>query len=157
MDPGFNIRNFLDTEVMTEKEIDRCEFWVTANRIVRESGKENWEGAKIQVNNTWDLEKFEQWLEGYEDQRVIDYLRYGWPLNASDTHQDATIPRNQAGARQHPDKIRAYLQKELDEGSIIGPFKKNPFGKFARFSPLDTRPKRDSDDLRVILNLSHPF
>ena len=40
---------------------------------------------------------------------------------------------------------------------MIGPFTKNPFGRVARFSPLDTRPKKDSDDLRVILNLSHPF
>ena len=40
---------------------------------------------------------------------------------------------------------------------MIGPFRKNPFGKFARFSPLDAIPKKDSDDLRIILNLSHPF
>ena len=37
------------------------------------------------------------------------------------------------------------------------PSTKNPFGKFARFSPLDTRRKKYSQDLRVILNLSHPF
>ena len=40
---------------------------------------------------------------------------------------------------------------------IIGPFNFNPFGKFARFSPLDAIPKRDSEEKRVILNLSHPF
>ena len=157
MDPGFNIRDFLDTEAMTDEEIDRCEFWVSANRIVRESQQENWQQARIAVNNTWNLDQMEEWLHGYHDNRLMEYLRFGWPLNAANTAQDASVPRNQAGARDHPEEIRTYLKNELKEGAIIGPFKRNPFGKFARFSPLDTRPKRDSDELRVILNLSYPF
>ena len=67
------------------------------------------------------------------------------------------FPPNQQCARDHPDKIRDYLAAEIRNGSVIGPFKRNPFGKAARFSPLDTRPKKHSDDLRVILNLSYPF
>ena len=42
-------------------------------------------------------------------------------------------------------------------GSIIRPFHTNPVGEEARFSPLDTRPKRDSPEMRVILNLSYSF
>ena len=42
-------------------------------------------------------------------------------------------------------------------GSIIGPFLQNPFGNEARFSPLDTRPKKGTTELRIILNLSYPF
>ena len=49
------------------------------------------------------------------------------------------------------------MRQEIERVSIIGPFIKNPFGKQVRISPLDTRPKKDSDELRVILNLSHPF
>ena len=49
------------------------------------------------------------------------------------------------------------MLKECEARSIIGPFKENPFGGLATFSPLDTRKKRDSQNLRVILNLSHPF
>ena len=30
--------DYLDVENMTETEIDHCEFWVTANRIMCESG-----------------------------------------------------------------------------------------------------------------------
>ena len=50
MHPEFNIRDFLDVNNMTEEEINRCEFWTTANRIVRESGKYNFEETQIQVN-----------------------------------------------------------------------------------------------------------
>ena len=83
-------------------------------------------------------------------------MKYGWPLNAYDTAVNTQVPPNQQGARDHPDEIRTYLQKELQQGAIIGPFLKNPFGKNATFSPLDTRPKRDTEELRIILNLSYP-
>ena len=52
--------------------------------------------------------------------------------------------------------MERFVTKELERGSIIGPFKKSPFGRNTRISPLDTRPKKDSDRLRVILNLSFP-
>ena len=157
MDDNFNIRDFLDCSSMTEEEISRCEFWVSANRIVRESGRFNFEKEKIPVNNTWNLDIFEKWLEGYHDKQLIQYLKFGWPLNAINTEENLTIPENQAGALNNEREIDAYIAKELKYGAIIGPFNRNPFGRFARFSPIDTRPKRDSDELRIIMNLSYPF
>ena len=153
----FNIRDFLDTSSMSESEIDRCEFWVSANRIVRESGKFNFQGERIPVNSEWNLDLMETWLQNYEDKNLIDYLRFGWPLNVVNTEIDEEIPRNQKGARSNPEQVREYLRKELAAGSIIRPFNRNPFGKKARFSPLDTRPKKGTEELRIILNLSHPY
>ena len=157
MDEGFNIRDFLDVNNMTEDEINRCEFWVTANRITRETGKYNFQEARIPVNCNWNLELMESKLLKYEDKKVLEFIKFGWPLNAKNTGINSTIPPNQKGVQEHPEQVRRYLKQELESGSVIGPFLKNPFGKFARFSPLDTRPKRDSDELRVILNLSFPF
>ena len=154
---GFNIRDFIREGEMSESEIDYCEFWLSANRLVRETEGENFETTKITVNSTWNLEKLEEWLEGYEDKEVIKYLQYGWPLNAHNTETQQKIPRNQEGVRNNPHALKHFITKELKRGSIIGPFVKNPFGKHARISPLDTRPKKDSEELRVILNLSHPF
>ena len=88
---------------------------------------------------------------------MVEFLKYGWPLNAKGTKVNQTVPPNQKGARENVDEIHAYLKKELQAGSIIGPFIRNPFRKVACFSPLDTRPKKDSNELRVILNLSYPF
>ena len=62
MSEGFNIWNFLETEEMSQEEIDRCKFWVTANRITQESGVPNFTKAKIQVNTSWNFEKLEEWL-----------------------------------------------------------------------------------------------
>ena len=157
MHKAFNIMNFINPNEMCEEERDRCDFWLTCNRINREMNKCNYEGARIQVNTNWDLETLSEWLKDYEDKKVVDYLRYGWPLNSHKVEENTNIPRNQKGARDHPEEIRKYLKDEIKNGSIIGPFTKNPFGKAARFSPLDTRAKKESSDLRIILNLSHPF
>ena len=78
-------------------------------------------------------------------------------MNASNTEKQINVPPNQKSAREHPDQIRRYLNRELARGSLIGPFHTNPFGNLARFSPLDTREKKDSLDHRIILNLSYPF
>ena len=64
--------------------------------------------------------------------------------------------RNRKGARDNPNKLKEYIESEKSRGSIIGPFQHNPLGEEARFSPLDAIPKRDSDDLRVLMNLSYP-
>ena len=157
MSPNFNIRDFIEEGEMSESEVDRCEFWITANRVVRITNKANHEEARIEVNSNWNLDLMNNMLDGYHDKKVIDYLKFGWPLNAKDTVHNASTPKNQKGAQQNTEEIRRYLQAEIENGSIIGPFKHNPFGKKARFSPLDTRPKKDSTDLRVILNLSYPF
>ena len=144
---------------MSQSEIDRCEFWVSANAIVRDSRLPNFKKARIQVNTDWNFEYIEQQLRKFQHPDtdfILDMFKFGWPLNAKDTEINDLPPDNQKGARLNPGEIDKYLKKELDRGSIIGPFLKNPFGKEARFSPLDTRPKKDSDDLRVILNLSHP-
>ena len=60
MDEGFNVRDFLETSNMTEAQIDYCEFWTTANRIVHESGMHNYREAKIQCERKTKLWIFRQ-------------------------------------------------------------------------------------------------
>ena len=50
MSEDFNIRDFLDISNMSEAEINHCKFWVSANRVCRESGHMNFEGERILVN-----------------------------------------------------------------------------------------------------------
>ena len=102
MDEGFNMRDFIEEGEMRESEIDRCEFWLTANRIVRESNKLNYEECKIEVNSNWNLSLMEKWLENYEDKEVIEFLKYGWLLNAHNTEINNTVPRNQERSTRAP-------------------------------------------------------
>ena len=64
-------------------------------------------------------------------------------------------PKNQRGAYEFATKLDEYISAELCQQSVIGPFSAAPFDG-ARISPIDALPKKDSDDVRVILNLSYP-
>ena len=48
------------------------------------------------------------------------------------------------------------LAKEVSLKAAIGPFPGNPFKRTAYLSPLNTVPKKESDERRLILDLSHP-
>ena len=50
----------------------------------------------------------------------------------------------------------SYLVKESINKAIIGPFKENPFHSGIKISPLNSVPKKDSFERRVILDLSFP-
>ena len=142
---------------MTSQQRQYCEFWVNANRRVRLSGTANFKKEKIQVNNVYNFNYIEKELEDYQDKDVIKFFKYGWPLNAADTARQQEMPQNQKGAVENQKKLQEYIKAEIEQGTAIGPFRKNPFGPAARISPLNAIPKKDSDDLRIILNLSHPF
>lgn len=126
------------------------------NKLIRESGQPNAHGLRIRIKSEWKFEALEQLLQGYEDKEIIQYLKYGWPIGHDGRLTDTTIPKNQKGALEHPEALRNYIEKEKRYNAVAGGFDTSTFKK-AKISPLDTWKKRDSNDLRIILNLSHPY
>ena len=49
-----------------------------------------------------------------------------------------------------------HIQKESRHGAVLGPFKSNPFQDSLIISPLNTVPKKDSYDKKIIMDLSYP-
>ena len=62
---------------------------------------------------------------------------------------------NHKSATDFPKDIQVYLKEEIEHGTIVGPFEKNPISN-GHISPFMTRPKPNSDNRWVILNLSWP-
>ena len=61
------------------------------------------------------------------------------------------------GARPpYENDIYKYLEKEIKEGAVIGPFKSPPFKGPCRISPLNSVAKKESASRRVIVDLSFP-
>ena len=60
------------------------------------------------------------------------------------------------GPREFPSEIKSYLESELCKGTVLGPFKENPFQTQLLLSPLNTVPKHDTNERRIILDLSFP-
>jgi hypothetical protein len=97
-----------------------------------------------------------EYLCDYNDKQVLDFLKFGWPIghNRSFTHKNT--PPNWPGATNFSSEVSSYLEKECNERAVLGPYPKNPFHIQDTISPLNTCPKKDSVERRVILDLSHP-
>ena len=63
---------------------------------------------------------------------------------------------NYKGALEFPDAINHYLATEHSSNMLFGPFFTNPFPDRTASSPLNSVPKQDSDERRVILDMSFP-
>ena len=64
--------------------------------------------------------------------------------------------KNHKGAREFPEAINKYLGKEISHDAAIGPFSSNPFSLPCKINPLNSVPKRCSEDGRIIVDLSFP-
>ena len=127
--------------------------------IIKKSGLPNYRQARIPLASGLNIEAWKRYLHNYPDQKLVQYLQYGFPLSIKchDNLRNQNV-RNHYSALQFPHAVEQYLSKELSEGAIIGPisqFGKNPGHEHIHFSPLLTRPK-DRDKRGIILDLSFP-
>lgn len=142
--------------------IDNIERKLEIHRKVRDSGKFNYEGCKIPVNDKINIDFMRRMLRDYNDIAVCEFLQYGFPIgfvgNENELHglDQLWKHRNHRGATDFSDDMNAYLEKESKNDSILGPFKSNPFVSNLVISPLNSVPKKDTTERRVILDLSFP-
>ena len=83
-------------------------------------------------------------------------LEFGFPSGYRGEKVPAMDLANHSSGRKNPREIKKFLEKEQSHHAMIGPFKEKPFDQWFRNNPILTRPKRNSDSLRVILDLSFP-
>jgi hypothetical protein len=101
------------------------------------------------------MDEWRSMAVGYEDQQVLDFLEYGFPASYGGPIPDSTLT-NHASARQHPSHIAKYVEKEVAHGAMLGPHSAPLFTPWSQVNPLLTRPKKDTTDRRVIVDLSFP-
>lgn len=87
---------------------------------------------------------------------VCKFLEFGWPVGYVSNILPIFEIRTHRGALQFPGQVTTYLYKEISLGRAAGPFDAVPFTDGFVVSPLNTVPKRDSDERRVIVDLSWP-
>ena len=115
----------------------------------------NFSGACISIQSNFNLAQFDFYFEHYQDGIIVDFLRYGWPINYVGSLLSSTLSNHPAAA-QNSIFLRSYVHKELAHHSICGPFTSYPFDTNCVISPLLCVPKRDSDEPRVVHDLSFP-
>ena len=132
--------------------------WISMHSKVRSFGQPNAFGAKIAIPTPINLEFLRSNLHDFEDEQVISFLEFGWPIGTvgDATSANVSFPRNNDSAIDFPDDINKFIAKGLASNSLIGPFDSNPFDCAICVSPLGTVEKDDSTERRVILNMSWP-
>ncbi len=124
---------------------------------VKSSGSPNYVGTRVVVPSGLNLDAWNSLLDEYEDASVANYMRYGWPIGAY-SQVPATVSKikNHSDAIRFPLHVDTYISKEVGFGATLGPFSKNPLPGVLHLSPINTVPKKDSHQRRVIVDLSCP-
>ena len=105
----------------------------------------------------WDLDLLESMLLDYEDKIVVDFLCYGQSMSRYVLPLTNGLAKvNHKGALEFPEAINQYLAVEQSNNTLLGPFLENPFPDRTASSPLNSVPKNDSQECRVILDMSFP-
>lgn len=123
---------------------------------IRESKCYNFEKCMIPIQSTFNLPFIKSELINYFDKDIIKFFEFGWPINYKGTIPKRGFIKNHKGALDYPEHICKYLIKESKYDAVLGPFKKNPLQSDIVISPLNTVPKNNSNERRVILDLSFP-
>ena len=91
------------------------------------------------------------------DKEVVEWLKYGWPTGRLPSLPNLELSqKNHKGVSEFPKQLQKYIAKEQKYGAVMGPFNKIPFATNIGILPLSTRPKKGSEDRRIILDLSFP-
>ena len=129
---------------------------VQAHDLVVASGVHNYLGARIVVPSRLKIEEWANHLIGFSDWQMVEFLQFGWPIGFEQDVFCVGSRFNHKGAKEFSCELESYLHKEVECRHVLGPFKTDPFQGNLVISPLNTVPKRDSDERRVILDLSFP-
>ena len=134
--------------------------YISLHDKIFQSGKYNFEGCREALKHNLKIDFFRFMLTGYSDSLLCDFLEFGFPIGYFGKHQQAhsniRFVKNHKGAKEFPVQISKFLKKEKSYNAILGPYRSNPFCCNAVVSPLNSVPKKDSEDRRIILDLSYP-
>ena len=126
---------------------------------VKSTGLPNAMSAKIPLTTSLEVRQWEKAATGHpHDDLVLQGIVYGFPSQYWGPPRPTLTPGyNHTSADAFPEKVEAYITKELSEQALIGPFKTAPF-EWVHYSPMMTRPKAGQDKTarRVIVDLSFP-
>ena len=124
------------------------------NRVVM-AGGHNYNTTRIRVPSGLNMEAWREWLKGYHDRTLAEFLEFGWPVNFDRRSPLGAMQSNHPSAMACEEHIDFYVDTERRFGALLGPFSSPPF-RWLHLSPLMTRSKRDTDKRRVIMDLSWP-
>lgn len=126
------------------------------NRVAA-SGIPNAEGCRIPLPSDLKFQEWDRYTTNHEDDEfILSGIKYGFSMEYLGSSLPISIAtENHASARNFPDTINSYIEKESRLGAVIRSFSSPPFEP-CHISPMMTRPKNSPGERRVIVDLSFP-
>ena len=121
-------------------------------RVVK-TGAYNFQAARIPIPSGLNIAAWREYLHDYHDNRIVDYLEFGWPSSFVHSAPLMSTFKNHQSGVEYSDHVRTYLQVELGINAILGPFVSPPVVPL-HLSPIMTRPKKESEIRRIVVDLS---
>ncbi len=94
---------------------------------VKGSGTHNFKKSKKKVPSGFNVAAWEKYKDVIDDKQVIDFIAHGFPVDYTGPNIPLSTMTNHNSANKFPEHIEAYIQKELEEGALLGPFAAPPF------------------------------
>ena len=154
----FDNTHIVNCNLCTDTISSRCmvEDVINLHDNIVASGVPNAVGCRLPVVSGLNIDEWRKATEGFYDTDVVEFLEFGWPIGMTGRPPDRIHVSNHKGATEYPLEVASYVTKGVNKGQIIGPFRQPPFSGGNITSPLNSVPKKDTSDRRIILDLSFP-
>lgn len=92
----------------------------------------------------------------HDDAYVLDGIKFGFPLHYTGPALYRENRDAHSSAQQHWSHVSKYVEVELRNRALLGPYDSQPFDPWTNISPIMTRPKAEPNNRRIIVDLSFP-
>ena len=134
-----------------------AEDFLRVHRLVRESGKFNFQGCRIPVPTAIRYDRIREALGSSvtgKHERVLCLLEFGMPLDCEVSFGVKKPQKNHFSAISFKKEVSQYFNKGTQSKALLGPFKSSPIPELC-YSPLMSVPKEDFKR-RIIVDFSFP-
>ena len=95
--------------------------------VVRQTGLPNALGARLPVPTALNLEAWNRNLDQVGGRpQLLDFLRFGFPLGYVGPVTNTHGVQNHPSAVEYPTQVRKFINKELGNGGLCGPYATPP-------------------------------
>ena len=136
---------------------DKYPYYTHLYSTVRESAVPNYLKVRWPVPSALKISNWRTALKDYMDVTLVDFLAFGWPIDYTADGPPTPTYVNHARKQEDIIHIEKYIETELKHNALLGPFLEPPFQPWNQISPMMIRDKRDSEDKRIVVDLSFPL
>ena len=101
-------------------KFDCVEQYFGIEDTILSTGLPNYKMARYPIQSELNLPAWEEYLREYPDQRVIQYLKFGFPLSINSRDELHVDIKNHFSVVQYPEHVQDYIDTGRGHGALLG-------------------------------------